>query len=281
MNYLKVYCNLMRKAQHRQVVEGYVEKHHIFPLSIYGKNNKIVVLSGREHYIAHALLEKICIKRYGLKNWKTEKMNFALISMRGNNREYDNSYLYENARIRRSQIIKGRLLYKMTDEIREKMSNARKGKPLSAETKRKMSEVRKGKKHPPVSDEIRKKRSEIQKTKVGKLNGMYGKKHSEETKKKMSEANIGRKQPKEQKDNTSKRTKELWKTGVFSTPEYREKLSQSLCKNQYKLIDETGNIYYTNNIIKFSKNHNLHYSGIYKVLKGTLKSYKGWTGKVI
>jgi len=74
MNYLKVYCNLIRKAQQRQVVEGYTEKHHIFPVSIFGKNDKIVVLTGREHYITHALLEKICRKRYGNDHIFTEKM---------------------------------------------------------------------------------------------------------------------------------------------------------------------------------------------------------------
>ena len=35
MNYLKAYCNLIRKAEHRVLPEGYTEKHHIFPKSIY------------------------------------------------------------------------------------------------------------------------------------------------------------------------------------------------------------------------------------------------------
>jgi len=59
MNYLKAYCNLIRKAEHRVLPEGYTEKHHIFPKSIYGNNNKIVVLTAREHYIAHKLLTYI------------------------------------------------------------------------------------------------------------------------------------------------------------------------------------------------------------------------------
>ena len=91
MNYLKVYCNLIRKAQQRQVVEGYVEKHHIFPVSIFGKNNKIVVLTGREHYISHALLEKIYLKRYGINNWKTKKMIFAYCNMNAINEYHNNS----------------------------------------------------------------------------------------------------------------------------------------------------------------------------------------------
>jgi hypothetical protein len=100
MNYLKVYCNLIRKAQNRNIPEDYTERHHTFPISIFGKNNRVVVLTAREHYLAHALLEKICIKRYGVEHWKTKKMNFAHLSMKSGNNRYYNSYLYESARNR-------------------------------------------------------------------------------------------------------------------------------------------------------------------------------------
>ena len=92
MNYLKHYCNLIRKAESRTPPEGYMEKHHIFPKSIFGNNNRIVLLTGREHYIAHALLEKICIKRYGLKHWKTQKMITAFWCM--NNQKTKNLHIY-------------------------------------------------------------------------------------------------------------------------------------------------------------------------------------------
>lgn len=78
MNYLKVYCNLIRKAENRTPPEIYTEKHHTFPKSIFGKNNRIVVLTAKEHYVAHLLLWKICKKRYGSKNQKTIKMFYAL-----------------------------------------------------------------------------------------------------------------------------------------------------------------------------------------------------------
>ena len=82
MNYLKVYCNLIRKAENRTPPEGYTEKHHTFPKSIFGKNNRLVVLTSREHYIAHALLERIYIKRCGIKDKKTTKMIQAHILMK-------------------------------------------------------------------------------------------------------------------------------------------------------------------------------------------------------
>jgi hypothetical protein len=105
MNYLKHYCNLIRKAENRISPEGYTEKHHTFPVSIFGKNKRIVVLTAREHYIAHALLEKAFIKRYGLHHYRTQKMNFAHSAMKCKN-QYTNSYLYENARKRRTEIMK-------------------------------------------------------------------------------------------------------------------------------------------------------------------------------
>ena len=100
MNYLKIYCNLIRKAENRVSPEGYIEKHHTFPKSIFGKNKRIVILTAREHYIAHALLERIYIKRYGLKHWKTQKMICAHISMKCHKNYYVNSYLYENVKKR-------------------------------------------------------------------------------------------------------------------------------------------------------------------------------------
>ena len=111
MNYLKHYCNLIRNAERRTLPEGYTEKHHTFPKSIFGKNNRIVVLTTREHYIAHALLEKIYIKRYGLNNWRTIKMNKAHILMSGDkygNGRYCNSRLYEGAIIRTKIFYRGK-----------------------------------------------------------------------------------------------------------------------------------------------------------------------------
>ena len=121
MNYLKTYCNLIRKAKNRNIPEGYTEKHHIFPVSIYGNNNRIVVLTAREHYIAHALLEKGLIKRYGVNDIRTKKMITAFWCMNNQKtkNEYLNSYLYETSRERYIDAIKGR---KLSEEQITKMS---------------------------------------------------------------------------------------------------------------------------------------------------------------
>jgi hypothetical protein len=138
MNYLKVYCNLIRKAENRTPPDGYTEKHHIFPVSIYGKNNRVVVLTSREHYVAHALLEKICIQRYGLNDQKTIKMVYAHTSMKANG-NYVNSYLYESARIRRKMLMSGKN-NPMYGISRYKYSNPWYGKKHSERTKLMMKE---------------------------------------------------------------------------------------------------------------------------------------------
>jgi hypothetical protein len=113
MNYLKIYINLIRNSLNRIVPNTYIEKHHVFPKSIFGtKNNNFVVkLTAREHYIAHGLLEKIYIKRYGKDDLKTKKMICAFFMM--NNFEgkgqyrYVNSTLYENNKIKFIESISG------------------------------------------------------------------------------------------------------------------------------------------------------------------------------
>jgi hypothetical protein len=141
MNYLKVYCNLIRKAENRTPPEGYTEKHHTFPVSIFGKNSRIVVLTNREHYIAHALLEKICLKRYGENHGNTVRMSNAHTLMISNGRYY-NSHLYEGARIRVSKSMMGNkrgVGRKSTEEEKENLRIKATGRLHTEETKQKLS----------------------------------------------------------------------------------------------------------------------------------------------
>lgn len=191
MNYLKVYCNLIRKAENRIPPKGYIEKHHIFPKSIFGKNNRIVVLNAREHYIAHALLEKIYIKRYGIDNDKTKKMIYAHWMMKvgkdGRHERYYNSTLYENLKTRMSKSLSGKNnpFYgrKHTEEMIKFFSESQKGekhhyygKSLSEEHRKKIGDAHMGKNKPLLTKE--------HKEKLRQAN--TGKKHTEETKAKMS-----------------------------------------------------------------------------------------------
>ena len=89
MNYFLAYQRLIAKAQSRGCIDGYVEKHHILPRALGGTDDSsnLVVLTAREHFIAHVLLGKI----YGGTMWQ------AIIIMKSRNR-YCNSRLFEIAR---------------------------------------------------------------------------------------------------------------------------------------------------------------------------------------
>jgi hypothetical protein len=75
----------MRKAEYRgwtkKSAPCYVEEHHIFIKAIFGKNERVVYLTAREHFIAHLLLWKACRKRYGVQHWKTAKTAKAVQAM--------------------------------------------------------------------------------------------------------------------------------------------------------------------------------------------------------
>jgi len=181
MNYLKHYCKLIRKAENRgwkkHKVDFYVERHHTFPKSIFGDNNRIVVLTAKEHYIAHALLEKIYIKRYGIDHRNTKKMINAHFSMSMNG--YTNSIIYECAKIRMIKIVSERMSdnttwqgRKHTPESIQKMKDNHPkswvGRTHTKETRDKLSKINLGNTH------------------------FKGKKHTEESKRKLSEAHKGK-----------------------------------------------------------------------------------------
>jgi len=251
MNYLKIYCNLIRKAEKRGYTKKkakeqglYIEGHHIFPISIYGKNKRIVYLTAREHYIAHALLEKICIKRYGLNHWKTKKMNLAFCSMNYGNKFQSKykSILYEFSRIR--------------------LSFFRTGIKFSEERKTKISIALKGKKKPPKTKE-----------------------HLE----KFSKAMKGVKKSEEHKFKISKSHKEYWKNGGRNvngennsfhnkkhTDESKKLIRDSKCKHVYTFISPEGEIFETINAKQFCIDYSLSVRYVYKVVNGKQNNHKGW-----
>jgi len=177
MDYKIHYVSLMLKAKNRTIadIDGYFEIHHVLPRALGGSDipENLVVLTAREHFIAHWLLAKM----YGGSMWS------ALLLFKGKDNKYHNSRLYEVARkkvaketsVRRKGV-------KASSETKEKMSKAHIGKKFSEESKQKMSKSRKGKTLKPMSDAT--------KEKLRQAN--LGKKLSEEHKKKMSDAHKGK-----------------------------------------------------------------------------------------
>ena len=169
MNYLKHYISLCRTRLLRNTDE-YVEKHHIFPVSIFGNNNCIVELTHREHYIAHQLLWKICKRRYGNLSENTRKMASAFHMMvyciGDTKRMYNlNSRLYSSAAIacreskmgRKRNDMKGKRYFgaspekvreglrKMAEKklgVKVKYPKNRKSSPRNGNTAKKISESR-------------------------------------------------------------------------------------------------------------------------------------------
>lgn len=89
----------------------YVECHHYTPISIVGKNNNVVYLSAREHFICHLLLVRM------LEGKNKAKMSWAIMCMKGRKNGYINSFLYEAAKKN----------VKHTEESKMKMSKQRAG----------------------------------------------------------------------------------------------------------------------------------------------------------
>jgi 5-methylcytosine-specific restriction endonuclease McrA len=175
------YFRLMSRAATRSNVEGYTEKHHIIPRSCGGKNNRsnIVVLSSREHIVAHELLARMAT------GTSRRSMVFALSCMfmksyKTLGRMFD-SRTEAKARRLVSEERKGK---SFSDEHRKKLSEARKGRPLSKEHLNALvSAATKARTGAKWSEETRAKTME----------GRKNYKLSDEARLKMSQANKGKK----------------------------------------------------------------------------------------
>lgn len=198
--YSQWYENLIRKAQNRLLVNGYVEKHHVIPVCFGGSNAKtnIVTLTAREHYIAHLILWKMSMdKKYH------NKMTMALhVMVNGSgNKKQNRSYLV------RSRIYEAnRKEYcRVISEIMSGPDNKWRGRKHSAESIEKM----KAWQQDPIVKQQQRERV------LGEKNHFYGKKHSEEIKKQIAESTAAA-WTEDLKIEKSKWAKEKWQD-----PEYK------------------------------------------------------------
>lgn len=157
-----------RIHHNRSGVNQYVEKHHIIPRSLGGKNTKdnLVLLTGKEHYVVHHLLTKFTIGTSRVKMLNAfVKMAFS----RSPNQKRYTPNSFESAR--RAAALKN--------------SISLKGKPKSEEWKAMMSKKARGRK---MSDEF--KMRCVERNKEMWQRGSFANKmpHSEETKQKIRDA---------------------------------------------------------------------------------------------
>ena len=111
MNYEKIYKSLIAKRQQLILDKSkqYCEKHHILPKSLDGtdENSNLILLTAREHYIAHRLLSKIMLSKYGNKSQQYIKMICALLKMNdAKHQEFMTSHVYEHIRSEQGRLNK-------------------------------------------------------------------------------------------------------------------------------------------------------------------------------
>ena len=256
MNYLKIYIQLVKHSKRREQIDGYYEKHHVFPVSIFGYNVLTVKLTAREHYIAHALLEKIYTKRYGTHDIRTKKMVRAFFMMNnahGNGQQrYTNSRLFESSKIRFSEQMRG-----------ENSPFYGKKRVFSEQHLENMKSSRKfGEEHPlygiPRSEEI-----------VAKMKGPKRTGHGDA----VSKARKGMKFTEDHKKNLS--------------VSHKGQIPHNKGKSKYmiEIIDPCGNIVVTNNLNYYCISHGLtnksSCSSLLRVAKGIRQHHKGYTAKII
>ena len=175
----------------------------------YGRNNphwhNIVKKIGYSVNIIHSNIgwdeageiEKLLIKEYGRQDLGTGN----LVNLTDGGEGCLGVIVSEETKQKIGKAHKGKT---MSEEARQKMSKARKGKTMSEETKQKIAKLATGR---TPSEEIRQKlaklatgrthseetRQKMSKERIGEKNGFFGKTHSEETKQKISLVHRNRK----------------------------------------------------------------------------------------
>lgn len=200
--YLDRYCELIIANKNTSFIKKQSNKHHIVPKYYYkikkiqvdNSNNNLVVLSRKNHALAHYYLLK-CSFNKRILNYNLYSLKYILPSNIKVQKLQDDIF---------SEIIKDldNYHYEFTEEHRRKISLAgignqyNKGKKWSKESRKKCSERQKGHKH-----------SEETKRKMREHSYYKGKHLSEETKRKISNSKKGKKMSKEFREKISKISK--------------------------------------------------------------------------
>ena len=226
------------------------------------------------------------VKKYGKENFQVEVLYYyetaeecradeERILTEYNVRDCPYSYNCKNSAV-------GFTSEDMTDEIRQKISQANKGKTISEEHRKKLSQAHKGK---TKSEEHRKKLSQTLKGRIisdatrQKISQTLKRKTaSEEYRQKLSQAMTGKNNPM-----YGKRGKDSPNYGKHRTCETRKKLSQ--VQNDKKIpvavIDKNGKVKIFESIIKCARKLKLNSGHISNCLKGKRKSTGGYIIKYL
>jgi hypothetical protein len=199
MNYNNIYYHLINVAKARTLNKPF-ERHHAIPRCMGGLNipENIVNLTPREHIHAHLLLAKIYPQHFGLITAAT-LMSANLTS----------SKVASQLRERFIEMLKS---MPRTEQHKQAISEALKGRKLSSELKHRLSEL--AKTRPSVSEITREKLSNTMRRKYKsgeRVHHMLGKQHTPETKTKL---------------------KDSWNSNQFSDPLILKKAQETKLKNK-------------------------------------------------
>lgn len=273
MNYIQIYFSIIEKAKAR-VLDGYHEKHHIVPVSLFSDTNSailnrwqiteqedssnIVCLTAREHYICHLLLVRI------FENISTncyEKMLFAANFMANrtkSSREYD--------------WLRKQFSEHMVKMLTGKPSRA-KGKKWTEEQKRNKSETSpaRGKTYEEIYGEEKAAQLKLMRkqSRTGRVNSPELRERlskrviTDSWRQKISESNTGKKRTEEVK----KKLKDF-----FGNPDKNPVVNQTL----YKFYHDDGRTF-------VARRHDMRKlfgcTDIHKLIRGERKRCRGWSYK--
>lgn len=175
MNYENIYDQIISRAKsefRRKGLDIYYEKHHIIPRCIGGSNDdtNLVLLTAREHFIAHKLLCEIYPNN--------KKLHYALWRMMNpQNKNHIRTYNISNIEYERRKHIQQQYVQKLglqnknrliSSEQKHKISKSLKGRTLTDETKIKISKSLKGRTKVPM---LEKTKEILSKSMLGKNKG--------------------------------------------------------------------------------------------------------------
>lgn len=144
MNYQRIYNQIIERAKSENRQKGgeiYYEAHHIIPKCLGGEGKSsqwkthpnIVLLTAREHFLCHWLLHEIYPNNEKL--FYAFRMLSKMNSKKHKNRYIPSSRIFEYVRKKSSLFFKNRIF---SENHRNKLSLANKGKKYSAERIEKM-----------------------------------------------------------------------------------------------------------------------------------------------
>jgi hypothetical protein len=191
MNYQRIYDSIINKAKSQNRVKSkdtYYEAHHIVPVCLGGEGKtshwkshpNIVLLTGREHFLAHWLLHEIYPD-----NHKLARAFVMMCKVKDSvqQRYTPSSRIIEYARIVHINYSRGQKGFwkdkHLSEEAKDKLRLCNLGRKHTDETKQKMSRSRKGKSANPYAG------SKISAAKKGVI-------FSEDHRDKLSKAKIGK-----------------------------------------------------------------------------------------